>query len=303
MIWELPLAFVSFFFNRLVKNVMRAGLMIHDARNKRSGKAQDWIVLSLDDMLARPGALPLIMTTAPRWNTHAVLATLSPLRVYESIEIDTQAADRSADSWTIVVCTHPGRRTVTSIGSRSSPFADGKATVRLQPGIYWLGLRYYELQREAQLPAVDTDGRPVTSGRRISGETNSFYRDLHTRSNLFYLGLHYYVFVVLRHPVLFSEAFTRRELLPLGNPETEFLWGALRKGEELHGHLALQALADWNVFLTVYSQASFPIHSEQVRTPGLRFAAPMHCIYLFRLNRKAAGEMAFPKDWLRLQTR
>jgi hypothetical protein len=297
---ELPLALCSFLFNRLMKNIMRAALMIRDAFLAGRGKAQDWIVLSEDDMLAKPGALPLIMTTAPRWNTHAILATLSPVAVREFIEIHTESANSSAAFWTIVVCTYAGRRTITSIGSHTSTLADGKETVRLEPGTYWLGLRYYEWGSDVRLPAVSADGNPVTAGRQISPETNAFYRHLHKRSNIFYLALHYYLYVVLSYPALFPEAFTRRELLPLGNPETEFFWGTLRRGDELRVTLAPQALNSWNLLLSVYSQASFPIHSEHMRTADLKFTAPAGCIYLFRANRKISGEQPFPREWLQL---
>ncbi len=304
LIGQLFLAAVSFLFHRLMKYIMQAGLLLRDAVHAVAGpsKNQQWIVLSNEDMLARPGALPLIMTTAPRWNTHAILATLSPLVVRHTLEIDTLAADRSAGSWTIVICTYAGRRTLTSIGSHSSHSTGGRAQIHLKPGKYWLGLRYYAWRSEVQLPAVGTDGKSVTAGRKISPETNSFYRDLHTRSNLFYLALHYYVFVLLSYPGLFSERFIRRELLPMGNPETEFLWGVLRKGESLQVQLSPESLPGWNVLLTVYSQASFPIHSEHVRDSEVRFLAPASCIYLFRVNRKNPGEKVFPRDWLRLQT-
>ncbi len=295
ILFELPLALASFVFYRVMKNIMRAGLMLRDIAISKSGKSHDWVVLSADDMLARPGALPLIMTMAPRWNTHAILATLSPLPVREFIEIDTETANRSAAYWTIVVCTYAGRKTITSVST------NGNGRIPLPPHTYWLGLRYYEGRAEMRLPAIYADGRRVSSGRALAPDTNAFYRDLNKRSGLFYRALHYYVFVLVRHPRLFPESFIRRELLPLGNPETEFQWGALRKGEELRGDVEPGAFRGWNILLTVYGIDSFPIHSEQIRTHEFRFRAHANCIYLFRINRKATGDEPFPCDWLHLR--
>jgi hypothetical protein len=299
ILWEFPLALASFLFHGLIKNFMRVVLILHDAR---SGKeAEKWIVLSQDDMLARPGALPLIMTTAPRWNTHAILATLSPVDVSKFLDIERASADRSAASWTIVICTYAGRQTVTSIGSLSPSAANGKVRIELAPGKYWLGLRYYERRGEVELPAVSADGQPVAAAQIISAGTNDFYRDLFKRSSFFYLALHYYVFVLLRYRSFFPESFVRREFLPMGNPETQFVFGALRRNEQLLISVEPQAFADWNVLVTIYNRASFPIQSEHLRTPEFQITAPADCTYLFRVNRKSDREKTFPKDWLRLQ--
>jgi len=299
ILWEFPLGLASFLFHGLIKSFMRVVLILHDAR---SGKeAEKWIVLSQDDMLARPGALPLIMTTAPRWNTHAILATLSPVAVNRFLEIETAAADRSAASWTIVICTYAGRQTVTSIGSLSPSLANGKARIDLPPGKYWLGLRYYERRGEVELPAVSADSQPLAAAQAISAGTNDFYRDLFKRSGFFYLALHYYVFVLLRYRSFFPESFVKREFLPMGNPETQFFFGALRRNEQLLVSVEPQAFADWNVLVTVFNLASFPIQSEHLRTPEFRITAPAGCTYLFRINRKSDRAKTFPKDWLRLQ--
>lgn len=298
ILWEFPLALGSFLFHRTVKTFMRVALMVHDSRNNKAAEA--WIVLSKDDMLARPAVLPLIMTTAPRWNTHAILATLSPVRVHEFIEIDAASANRSAGYWTIVVCTYTGRETVTSVGSLSDATPDGKIRVDLKPGLYWLGLRYYEWRTVVELPAVSADAVRVAPTQSIPAGANDFYRDLANRSSGFYLALHFYVYVLLRHRSLFPEKFVKREFLPMGNPETQFFWGALRKGEELRGRIAPQALANWNLLLTIYSRASFPIQSERLIASEFAVPASVHCTYLLRVNRKTRQDEVFPGDWLQL---
>src|SRR5262249_49307691 len=140
-LWEFPLGLGSFLFYRSAKAVMRGLLHRHNA--KTAQQVPKWQPVS-GEFLSKPFALPLVMTTGPRWNTHAVIATLAPVVVEGTLEIDATAADRSARSWTVVVCTHPARTTVTSVGSLASPYSGGQARITLPAGTYWLGLRYYD---------------------------------------------------------------------------------------------------------------------------------------------------------------
>jgi len=270
LLWELPLGVVSFLFNKTVKAIMRGLLRSHE--NRRRGQDCRWQPVSTE-FLSKPFALPLVMTAGPRWNTHALIATLAPVRVNKVLEIDAGAADRSARTWTVVVCTHPDRRTVTSVGSLLSPFPDDKARIDLPAGTYWLGLRYYHWNRNAELPAVRADGQEVAKSTTIPEDVNGFYRVLTQRSSFFYVALHYYVFVLLLRRRWFRASFVEREFLPLSNPETEFYFDALRKGEALQLHIAPEALDRWDVLLTVYDKSSFPTDSVQVKQPHYEFVA------------------------------
>lgn len=296
ILWQLPLAFASFIFHRVVKFAMRGLIKLHDARNR--GEARKWLLLA--DLVARPAAMPVIMTTGPRWNTHAIIATLSPVSVNKTLEIDVASAERSARSWTIVVCTYPEQRTVTSVGTLASPFPNGTAQLQLAPGKYWLGLRYYEWKDDVELPAVRADGRTVSESLAVPADANGFYRDLQKKnSNLFYVALHYYVFVLLRYRIWFPQKFVEREFLPLGNPETNFYFGALRQGERLNISFAPRLSDGWNVLLTLYDTGSFPIASEHIRKSGYEIAADRgDCTYLVRVHRVSAPAEPFDRKWL-----
>jgi len=294
--WELPLALGSFLFYKSVKAAMRGLLHIHDTRNR--GENCKWQTIS-GDFLARPGALPLIMTSGPRWNTHALIGVLAPVVVQESLEIDAAAADRSARYWTVVVCTHPARRTVTSVGSVSSPFRDGKARLKLPPGKYWLGLRYYQWSRDAELPAVRADGTDVAKPMTVPADVNGFYRDLSQRSNIYYLALHYYVFVLLRYRRWFPASFVEGEFLPMGNPETEFYFEALRKGEQLQLRIAPEVLERWDILLTLYDRGSFPTHWEQVTHPRYEIVARQgDRMCLIRVQCRLPGQDEYQREWV-----
>jgi hypothetical protein len=295
VLWELPLGLGSFLFYKSVKAVMLGLLHLHNTRTQEACK---WQPVS-DVFLSRPLALPLVMTSGPRWNTHALIATLAPVVVHESLEIDAGAADRSARSWTVVVCTHPARRTVTSVGSLSSPYSGGKARIELPPGKYWLGLRYYHWRPDAELPAVRADGRDVAERAIVTDDVNGFYRGLKQRSNIFYVALHYYVFVLLRYRRWFPAWFVDREFLPLGNPETEFYFGALRKGERLELRIAPEALAGWDVLVTLYDKGSFPTDSEQATQPHYEIAARDGArMYLVRVLRRSPGPGDYRREWV-----
>src|SRR2546430_1025503 len=112
--WEVPLALVSFVFYKVVRWLLRRVANLHFRPGTE--KARHWRVLSAET-LKNPLALPLLMTSAPRWNTHAVVATAGALRVERTLGVDVEAAARSAQSWTLVVYTFPGFRTVAGIDS------------------------------------------------------------------------------------------------------------------------------------------------------------------------------------------
>src|SRR5205823_3634281 len=140
LIVQVPFALLSFLLFKVVQWIMRRLANLHYRRRKE--QAFRWHPLSAETM-RNPLALPLLMTSAPRWNPHAIIATLGPLPVQNTLSIDVAAAWRSEASWSIVVYTFPGFRTVTSLDSLDSPADAPTQTLTLKPGRYWIGLRYY----------------------------------------------------------------------------------------------------------------------------------------------------------------
>jgi hypothetical protein len=185
------------------------------------------------------------------------------------------------------------------VGSLSSPFRDGKAQLKLPPGKYGLGLRYYQWNDNAKLPAIRVDGADIATAAPVPEDVNGFYRDLRKRSNLYYLALHYYVFVLLRYRRWFPESFVQQEFLPMGNPETEFYFEALRKGERLQLRVAPEALERWDVLLTLYDRGSFPTHWEQVTQPQYEIVAHEgDRMCLIRVHRRSPGPGQYRREWV-----
>jgi Family of unknown function (DUF6208) len=251
-------------------------------------RALRWLPVG-PEMLNQPLALPVIMTTGPRWNPHAVIATAGPIAVDGLLSIDRAPADASADLWTVVVHEFPNFYPVASAGS-SLPVSE----IRVRPGRYMLALRYYELKDGAELPAVTIDGGRVIPSSQLPNAPNAFYRDLHLRSGFFYRCLHYYVFEMLRLRERLPESFVRREYLPARNPETQFQFGFLRRGERVDLGSAHPLLATHDVYLTIYNRASFPVcWSKVTDSESASPPAANDGFYLIRANARDLAPAGF----------
>ncbi len=246
-----------------------------------------WRTLS-GELLNRPLALPVVMTTGPRWNPHAIISIAGPVSVVRSLRVDLQAAQRSARLWTMVVHKFPTDRIVATLGPSS---ADG--CLDLEPGRYALVLRYYEWSSTLELPAVDVDGRPGIPGCEVSVDVNEFYAGLGRRNNWFYWWLHYYVFVMLQHRDRLPASFVRRHYLPVGNPETEFVFGSMRRGEPLSLDAARAFLPSHHVYFTLYNRASFPVVWYPVRESMAHTEPALEDgYYLIRAHKRQVVERA-----------
>ncbi len=285
------LGLLSFVWFRLFRWIMRRVANAFFAL--RPSLARRWRPLGAQS-LRNPLALPVFMTSAPRWNPHAILATAGPLPVRQSLTVDVAEARRSASSWSIVVYTFPGFKTVTTLDTTSGD--EPMRTVALPPGRYWLGLRYYRWSATPVLPAVFLDGAAVVAALPISSTINAFYAHLAVRRRWFYFFLHYYVWVLLRYAEHFSKGFVEREYVPVGNPDTRFLYGIVRKGDRVHVEMKPDLLLTHDVYLTVYNRASLPVAWSQATTTdylGEPCRRPGH--YLIRVHPHGAGTATRPE--------
>jgi hypothetical protein len=283
---EVPLALASLLLYVLVRWTLRRVANRHYSRQKE--QARRWRPLSADT-LRKLLALPVLMTSAPRWNPHAVIATLGPLSVRETLTVDVEAARRSAEVWSIVVYTFPGFRTVASIDSLDA-CPGSTRSVSLKPGRYWIGLRYYCWKGDVVLPGVAVDGSPAVEAMPLPGDVNAFYRELPGRRSWFYLALHYHVWLLLRLKAWLPRSLVASLFLPVGNPGTVFLYGALRRGERLVVEASEETLRQADVYLTFYDRASFPVAWEAVsRTRHETVPVPAPRTYLLRTQPRVAG--------------
>ncbi len=222
-------------------------------------KSPEWRMLT-GELLQRPLALPIVMTTGPRWNPHGVISSAGPLSVKRELRVDARAADSSAQAWTAVGNSFPDLRTMASLGSGS-----GRSDrLKLPPGRYTVILRYYEWTAAPRVAVIEVDGKEVVSAADVQPTTNDFYKDLKQRDSRYYLWLHYYISVMLRYKKRLPASFVRSQYLPVGNPETEFSYGPMKSGERLDLKPLQPLLSDSRVYATIYNRASLPLFWCQI---------------------------------------
>lgn len=287
LLWEIPLGLFSWVFFHLNKALIARLYARH--LDRQGDLSMVWRLLS-EDTLGQPLSLPVLLTKGPRWNTHAAIGTLGPLRVERSLAVDTAEANRSAEAWSIVVYRYPDFATWHEMGSLDSP-PDGPAgewrVVGLPRGQYCLGVRYYALKEPAAMPAVRIDGASSDSvaSAPVPPGVNGVYNSLASRTNPYYRALHHYVHPLLRLRRWLPDGLVRREYLPVGDPLTDFRYDWFPAGMGLRIEASPRLLHDFRLFLTVYNRSSLPVHSAQLNS-GVTITPvfPHAGFYLLRLR-------------------
>ncbi len=256
LIWEIPLALLSFGFYKLMKLIIGNLFTVYLAINQ--DKANQWRILS-QEVIDSPLSLPVLMTKGPRWNTHAVIGTLGPFKVNNSLTLDLESANNSADSWIAVVYSFPGYKTITSIESDKVKIESQWYAINLPPGKYSLGVRYYNRRDRLTYPGVKLDNEDFVSPQPVASNINDFYHNLIQAKNWFYLSLHYYIFTILKLRNWLPESFVRREFLPVGAPDTYFAYNYLQRGQALQIDVNPEILAHYDVYFTLYDRSSLPL--------------------------------------------
>ena len=270
-LWEIPLALLSFLFNKAMKFIIGNLFTVYLAINKQ--KASQWRVLS-QKMINAPLILPVLMTKGPRWNTHAVIGTLGPFKVTEAIAIDVATANKSSGSWIAVVYSFPGYETVTSIESEK---IDSTAwhTVKLPPGKYSLGgVRYYHCADAISYPAIKADDRLFVESYSVPQDINSYYHNLIEAKNWFYSSLHYYIYTILKLRNYLPESFVRREYLPVGAPATYFAYNYLDVRQALEIEIEPEVIEQFDVYFTFYDRSSLPVSWCIITAPKYTLPSP-----------------------------
>jgi hypothetical protein len=284
----LPLAAASRLLFLIARFCLRCLTRLHFSLARRDATA--WRFLT-GDLVRRPLALAVVMTEGPRWNTHAAIARVGPLPVGETMELDLADAVSRVRSWTIVVYSFPGHGTVASLGPHDLPSdGTGRMRVSLPPGRYSLILRYYAPAPGTCLPTVSCDAQPVVADSLVPVTVNDFYRELARRRSVLYTLLHYHAFAVLKHRDRLPDRFVERIYLPVGNPETQFRYGVLLPHETLQVQTTDSLRQDWDVYVTVYGLASFPLAWQTIDTLDCRLGPfGRRCTYLIRLHPRSAS--------------
>jgi hypothetical protein len=296
----MPRALASFVFYRGMRLVMRRLVVLNARFNRR--RAHQWHVLSAES-LNMPLALPAVMTTGPRWNPHAIIAGAGPFSVKQSVSVDVGPMVASSKSWTLVFYTFPHQRTAAHIGALQAPFSERWHSVALPPGKYSIALRYYHWSETVVFPEIRADSVAAVPPRSVPAGNNDFYLDLRKRRSRLYLWLHYYVYGLLRGTAQFPGVSIEREFLPMGNPETEFRYGALERGEALRFQLPPAFLTTRDVYFTLYSRDSFPARWYQIQeSRHLTQPAQEDGFYLLRIQRQPLVDLEDTDGAIDIQT-
>jgi hypothetical protein len=280
-----PLACASFAFFHTVKS------LLHRLRRGRDRQQDVLSWHTISEVLAQPLALPYIMVTGPRWNPHALISRVGPFRVEQSLRIRVDTGRQSAQTWTLIVNRATDLHPSAVIDARDIPQDAVWYEQSLPSGRYVAVLRYYEWSATPRLPEMLIDHKHLIAERAVSPDENDYLDGLRNKDGVVYRCLHYYVLEMLRLRRYLPASFVRREYLPVGNPETIFDYGALRRGQ------CLEVTADRGIpeghrlYLTVYNRSSFPVFWTEVRSLPYR-TSPVEdtSSYLWRLHAMQAQE-------------
>ena len=282
LIWEVPLALLSFIFYKVTKFIIGNLFTIYLAINKN--KAAVWRVLS-QETLDSALTLPVLMTKGPRWNTHAIIGTLGPFKVEQEVSLNIATANNSARSWIAVVYSFPGYKTITSLESSKISSDNDWYAIKLKPGKYSLGLRYYNRLDNIALPEIKIDNNAFTDSQQVNSNNNDFYHNLIQAKNWFYDSLHYYIFTILKLRKLLPESFVKKEFLPVGAPDTFFAYNYLEQQQGLKLNFTQEIIDNCQIYFNLYDRSSLPLSWCEISATEYDLAAPKNNgYYLLRIR-------------------
>ncbi|MEH1781710.1 MAG: DUF6208 family protein [Nostoc sp.] len=278
-------ALLSLIFFKTVRLLLRTLVNINANLNKK--QSFRWLVFS-GEMLKKPLVLTSLLVTGPRWNPNTIAAGAGPFDVKESLAIDVKSCLDSAQSWTIGIYSFPQAKAIQHIASHGSDFQEQWHQLKLDPGQYTLGIRYYHWSEKVELPAINVDGHQIINTQSIDSDSvNDYFKNLTERDNIFYRCLNDYIFTLLICQKWLPKKWVLKEYLPVGDTNNEFLYGVIYKACSLNLQINLSLLNNFDVYLTIYNRSSLPviwyqINSEKYTTPVVE----QDGFYLVRLRRK-----------------
>ena len=145
-------------------------------------------------------------------------------------------------------------------------------------------------------PKLLIDNKPRILERAVSPDENNYLSGLRNKDGILYACLHYYVLEMLRLRQYLPASFVRREYLPVGNPETIFDYGDLRRGQCIEITSGRGIPEGQRLYLTIYNRSSFPVFWSEVRSLPYR-TLPVEDTgsYLWRLHAMHSRET--PPVW------
>ena len=261
------------FYKLVVMTTLRTRKSAFWPNNKQSQHCNQhvvWQPLSTWLSKGKNNLLAMMMMMGPRWNCNATLAISDMFYVTDSIDFDLAQANASAKFWTAVVY-NMDFKTIAHLGSGETD-ADGKLV--LTPGHYFIAIRYYETATKSFFPRVVIDNDASIPARDNAEERVRYEEYLgmlsHYRSFLF-LAMHYHAYAFLKTRHWLNADWVNKTYLPVGNPETQFTYGTVKKGQKIR--VSSIEYPHKRTYISVYNKASLPIYwselAEQQLTPPI----------------------------------
>lgn len=248
--------YISIFVNHLFKAYFQ--LLFQTLLFKSDSKTWKLFI----ERLSNPVGIPYAMFNAPRWNTHAFIASIGPISIEKNIKLDFSEINKHCSSWTFIVYRIPKNKTCKVLTSISIDKLQNH--IHLEKGKYSLVFRCYEVSYPLVLPAIEIDeGKFYVEKRTVSQSVPVFPESIINRKSLFYTFVHYYLHFTFKNSVLTNNQFLEREYLPVGNPETTYKFGYFQTNQALAFQFNTSE-KDYLAYMTCYNTSSFPIFTEKI---------------------------------------
>lgn len=239
-----------------------------------------------------------ISIVAPRWNTAAsVLATTNVEAAQGTVRIRCGTCAESAERWTLIALDMYNDKTLSYLGSLTlgSQTKEWHEVLLAKETSLRLTLRYYTLKPGSSFPEVIVDGK-VAVPSAPTGDVDPQWEALAKREKFQHRAIAWHVYPLLCFRDYVPAWLVRQVVLPVGNPETGFIYGPVHKGTQLCLELSAALWTNSHlVHVTIYSRGSLPTMWLDVPNAATTFTTPafdQDGIYLIRVvvkNAPAAG--------------
>lgn len=281
---EIPLALLSFGFYKVNKLIIGNLYTLYLSLNKKN--AREWRIIG-EESLKKFLSLPVLMTKAPRWNTHAIIGTLGPIAVEKELIINLDTIRNSTESWVGCIYDFPSYKTMLNFTPLTDDPSQSELKIILPKGKYTVGLRYYHAKKNPIFPIVKSDLNLEVPSLPISAQNNDFYQTLSQKTNFYFLSLHYYIFTLFKLRQFLPEQFVKSEFLPVGATDTQFFYGALDPMENFEIKIDPKWQQEFDFYLTFYNRASFPLSWVKLKNNSSFLPLQQESYYLIRMRAKS----------------
>ena len=266
---DAPLAIVSYALYRILRPIF---LVLPPKILADKMQVGGWID-SLH-LLASQGAWSSLIMQGlcfgPRWNTHTNnhMWYIGKWEPGSQLTVEIENVSQPGFSWQ-VVC-YGNHMTLAS--QAAAPGAPKWLTMPVQIAgrqpmqvIFMIRLYIFDACKQALLPLVKLNGEFLDGTAGTAAFTRdklAFNHELRAKQQLHHLAMQFHVLTMLRAQRWLPASMVHLVYLPVGNPETQWLYGLVLEGYALELRTEASLLADHLVFVSVYNRASIPTQAS-----------------------------------------